>query len=59
MSELILKIKETLEVKTTAVELYEILSNFDYRLLWVKGIDDLEYEKNKVNRALQFLTICL
>ncbi|WP_299548884.1 DUF2652 domain-containing protein [Seonamhaeicola sp.] len=44
-------IKETVEVKMPSVELYEILSNFDYRLLWVKGIDDLEYEKNKVNRA--------
>ena len=40
-------------VKIQALELYEVLSNFDYRLLWVKGIDKLEYEKNKVNRAGQ------
>ncbi|WP_282134883.1 DUF2652 domain-containing protein [Seonamhaeicola maritimus] len=44
-------LKETLEVKISALELYEILSNFDYRLLWVKGINKLEYDKNKVNRA--------
>ena len=36
---------------TPILELYEIISNFDYRLLWVKGIDRLEYEKNRVNRA--------
>lgn len=35
------------------LELYEVISNFDYRLLWVKGIDTLEYDKNKVNRAGQ------
>lgn len=38
-------------VKLPALELYEIISNFDYRLLWTKGIDKLEYDKNKVNRA--------
>jgi hypothetical protein len=32
-------------------DLYEVISNFDYRLLWVKGVDKMEYEKNKVNRA--------
>ena len=32
------------------LELYEIISNFDYRLLWAKGIDKVEYEKNRVNR---------
>ncbi len=35
------------------LDLYEVISNFDYRLLWVKGVDKLEYEKNKVNRAGQ------
>lgn len=38
-------------VKLPALELYEVISNFDYRLLWSKGIDKLEYDKNKVNRA--------
>jgi len=33
------------------LELYEIISNFDYRLLWNKGIDKVEYEKNRVNRV--------
>lgn len=31
-------------------DLYEVISNFDYRLLWTKGVNKLEYEKNKVNR---------
>lgn len=38
-------------VKMSKLDLYEVISNFDYRLLWVKGVDALEYEKNKVNRA--------
>lgn len=42
---------ETETIKMSANELYEVISNFDYRLLWTKGIDKLEYEKNKVNRA--------
>ena len=36
-----------------ALELYEVISNFDYRLLWTKGINKLEYDKNKVNRVGQ------
>ena len=40
-------------VNLPILELYEVISNFDYRLLWVKGIDTLEYDKNKVNRAGQ------
>ncbi|AUP79406.1 DUF2652 domain-containing protein [Flavivirga eckloniae] len=40
-------------VKIPALELYEVISNFDYRLLWTKGIDKLEYDKNKVNRVGQ------
>jgi len=43
--------KEEFDVKNDIEELYEIISNFDYRLLWAKGIDKLEYEKNRVNRA--------
>ena len=44
---------KTESIKTPTLELYEVISNFDYRLLWTKGIDKLEYEKNKVNRAGQ------
>ena len=40
-------------LKVSATDLYEVISNFDYRLLWTKGIDKLEYEKNKVNRTGQ------
>lgn len=46
------KIYSTVEaIKMPILDLYEVISNFDYRLLWVKGIDELEYEKNRVNRA--------
>lgn len=38
-------------IQTPILELYEVISNFDYRLLWVKGVDKLEYDKNKVNRS--------
>lgn len=42
---------QTETIKIEATELYEVISNFDYKLLWTKGVDKLEYEKNKVNRA--------
>lgn len=42
---------ETEIIKIPINDLYEVISNFDYRLLWTKGIDKLEYEKNKVNRV--------
>lgn len=38
-------------IKAPMPEVYEIISNFDYRLLWLKGIDKLEYDKNKVNKS--------
>ncbi|MEC3906280.1 DUF2652 domain-containing protein [Tamlana sp. 2201CG12-4] len=37
-------------IKMPANDLYEVISNFDYRLLWVKGVDKMEYDKNRVNR---------
>ncbi|TYA74150.1 DUF2652 domain-containing protein [Seonamhaeicola marinus] len=42
---------ETEIIKIPMNDLYEVISNFDYRLLWTKGIDKLEYEKNKINRV--------
>lgn len=42
---------ETEIIKISVNNLYEVISNFDYRLLWTKGVDKLEYEKNKVNRV--------
>jgi hypothetical protein len=42
---------ETEIIKTPANDLYEVISNFDYRLLWAKGVDRMEYERNKVNRV--------
>lgn len=41
----------TYKINAPVLDLYEVISNFDYRLLWTKGIDRLEYEKNKVNRS--------
>ncbi len=41
----------TYNINPSVLDLYEVVSNFDYRLLWTKGIDRLEYEKNKVNRS--------
>ncbi len=41
---------ETEIIKLPINDLYEVISNFDYRLLWTKGVDKMEYEKNKVNR---------
>lgn len=38
-------------IKSPIDDLYEIISNFDYRLLWTKGVDELVYEQNKVNRV--------
>ncbi len=42
---------EVYVVKLPALELYEVISNFDYRLLWARGVNKIEYDKNKVNRA--------
>ena len=41
----------TERIKAPTPEVYEIISNFDYRLLWLKGVDKLEYDKNKVNKS--------
>ena len=41
---------EEASINMPILELYEIISNFDYRLLWSKGVDKVEYEKNRVNR---------
>ncbi len=38
-------------IKLPILDFYEVISNFDYRLLWLKGIDKLEYQKNRVNRS--------
>jgi hypothetical protein len=37
-------------INMPVLDLYEIISNFDYRLLWSKGVNKVEYEKNRVNR---------
>jgi len=30
---------------------FEVISNLDYRLMWSKGIKELRYDRNKINRA--------
>lgn len=42
---------EEASINMPILELYEIISNFDYRLLWSKGVNKVEYEKNRVNRV--------
>jgi len=32
-------------------ETFELISNFDQRLLWNRGIDELHYDPNRVNRV--------
>lgn len=44
-------ISRSTRVKLPILDLYEVISNFDYRLLWAKGINKVEYEKNRVNRS--------
>ena len=39
---------KTLEIPI--LDLYETISNFDYRLLWVKGVDQLDYQKDQINK---------
>jgi len=41
---------EEASIDMPILELYEVISNFDYRLLWAKVIDKVEYEKNRINR---------
>jgi len=30
---------------------FEVISNLDYRMLWSKGIKEIKYDRNKINRA--------
>jgi len=32
-------------------ETFELISNFDHRLLWNRGVDDLQYDPDRVNRV--------
>ena len=38
-------------INQSADFVFEVISNLDYRLLWTKGIKELQYDKDKVNRA--------
>lgn len=42
--------EKSFTVHSNMDDLYEIVSNFEYRQFWTTGIDKLEYDKNKVNR---------
>lgn len=38
-------------IQTPRDELFELISNFDYRLKWNNEVDRLEYQKGRVNRV--------
>ena len=38
-------------VDVPILDLYELISNFDYRMMWNKEIDFINYEKDKINRT--------
>ncbi|MFT5166459.1 MAG: hypothetical protein ACI8P3_001690 [Saprospiraceae bacterium] len=38
-------------IEKSPQEVFELITNFEYRLDWTKGIQGLEYEKNRVNRV--------
>ncbi len=38
-------------IEKPADMVFEVISNLDPRLLWNKGIKELKYDKNKINRA--------
>ncbi|MGB1242855.1 MAG: DUF2652 domain-containing protein, partial [Chitinophagales bacterium] len=50
-----LKIDAPLRLKVTIdrpiQEVFELVTNFDYRMSWNKDADKIEYEKNRVNRV--------
>ncbi|RKR14588.1 uncharacterized protein DUF2652 [Maribacter vaceletii] len=37
-------------IELSAEKLYEYISNFKYRYLWVNGVDKFEYNENEINR---------
>ncbi len=41
----------TEDIPLNCLDLYEVISNFDHRLLWTEGVDELTYEKNTINRS--------
>lgn len=44
-------IRFEIDINRDVNEVYEIISNLDLRLSWNKNIDELNYEKDRVNRA--------
>jgi hypothetical protein len=48
-SDPVVKISETIGQRPQ--ELFEFVSNFDYRLKYNKGVDSIDYQKNRVNRV--------
>jgi uncharacterized protein DUF2652 len=41
----------SITIEKSPMEIFELITNLDYRQEWNKGIDRFEYEKNRVNRA--------
>ena len=44
-------VRETVEIAQPVTPLFEYISNFKYRLEWSKGLQQLDYPEERVNRA--------
>ena len=44
-------VSSTIYVPLPLAETFELVSNFDLRLLWTKGVDELIYDPGKINRT--------
>lgn len=44
-------VKVDVAIQRSADEVFEVLINFERRLEWSRGVDELEYDENKVNRV--------
>ncbi len=44
-------ITRQIHVPLPVAETFELISNFDQRLLWNRGVDELRYDPNRVNRV--------
>jgi hypothetical protein len=44
----------SIEIQSPIAEVYEVVSNLAYRSLWSEGVDTVEFDRKKVNRAGTF-----
>jgi hypothetical protein len=44
-------IEYQVDIDRPAAEVFELVSNLDLRLMWNRGVNDIRYEKNRMNRV--------